>query len=136
MLQRSPNTVSYELDRNKVNDEYVGGKAHAKAAGHRKAASFQGKKIVRNPILREFIDKALLDGQSPDAIAGRLKAGIEPELPYVSRDAIEEYIRSVRGRNIEYQLKVLKAGQKKPHHRRRRPMDKQVGDPKPTLMTV
>jgi len=57
--------------------------------------------------------------QSPAAIAGRLKAGLEPGLPYVSRDTIETYIRSVHGRRIEYQLKVLKAGQKKRNKRKR-----------------
>jgi len=130
MLGRSPNTVSYELDRNKVSDEYIAAKAQAKATGRRKAASFQGKKIVGNRLLREFVDKTLVAGQSPAAIAGRLKAGLEPELPYVSRDTIEEYIRSVHGRNIEYQLKVLKAGQKQHKRRRRQHTDKPSGDPK------
>jgi IS30 family transposase len=130
MLHRSPNTISYELSRNVVNDEYIAAKAQYKAKARRKAASFQGKKIVRTKDLRTFVDAALLAGQSPSAIAGRLKANLEPGLPYVSRDTIEEYVRSAHGRNIEYQLKVLKAGQKKRHNRRRMPVDKTVGDPK------
>ena len=130
MLGRSPNTVSYELNQNKVSGEYTAAKAQAKATSRRKAASFQGKKIVGNRLLREFVNKALIAGQSPEAVAGRLRAGLEPELPYVSRDTIEEYIRSVHGRNIEYQLKVLKAGQKKHKRRRRQHTDKPVGDPK------
>ncbi|MGI0134582.1 MAG: IS30 family transposase, partial [Candidatus Micrarchaeaceae archaeon] len=130
MLNRSPNSVSYELNRNAVNDEYIATKVHAKATSRRKSASFQGKKIVRSKDLRIFVDTALLASQSPAAIAGRLKSGIEPGLPYVSRDTIEEYIRSAHGRNIEYQLKVLKAGQKKRSHRKRIPTDKTVGDPK------
>jgi IS30 family transposase len=67
--------------------------------------------------------------QSPGAIAGRLKAGLEPGLPYVSRDTIETYIKSVHGRRIEYQLKVLKAGQKH-RNKRRRPYTPPPGDPK------
>jgi IS30 family transposase len=130
MLHRSPNTISYELNRNAVNDEYIAAKAQAKATGRRKAASFQGKRIVANRHLREFVDGALLAGQSPAAIAGRLKAGLELGLPYVSRDTIEEYIRSAHGRNIEYQLKVLKAGQKKYRRRRRGAVGRVVGDPK------
>lgn len=65
--------------------------------------------------------------QSPEAIAGRLKAGLEPGLPYVSRDTIETYIRSEYGRRIEYQLKLLKAGQKK-KGRRKRPGQPAKGD--------
>lgn len=130
MLGRSPNTISYELRHNEVSDEYVASKAHAKARDRRRDASFQGKKIVGNRQLREFVDQALLTGQSPEAIAGRLRTGLEPELPYVSRDTIESYIRSVHARQLEYQLKVLKAGQKKPRRRRQRHFDKPVGDPK------
>ena len=130
MLGRSPNTIGYELHHNEVNEEYLASKAHAKASSRRKAASFRGKKIVRSPGLRSFVDRALIDGQSPEAIAGRLKAGIEPDLPYVSRPTIEEYIRSAHGRQIEYQLKLLKAGQKKHRHRRRGIPEQTVGDPK------
>jgi transposase, IS30 family len=80
--------------------------------------------------LREFVDRALIAGQSPEAIAGRLKAELETELPYVSRDTIEEYVRSAHGRQIEHQLKVLKAGQKKRHRRKRGSTERVVGDPK------
>ena len=76
------------------------------------------------------MERALIEGESPQGIAGRLKAGPEPDLPYVSRDTIEEYIRSAHGRQIEYQLKVLKAGQKKHRCRRRGSPERVVGDPK------
>lgn len=129
-IGRGKTTVSNELNRNTVNEEYIADKAQSKAAGRRKAASFQSKKIVRSPSLREFVDRALLAGQSPQAIAGRLRAGLEPELPYVSRDTIEGYIRSAHGRQIEYELKALKARQKKHRSKRRAPFDKTIGDPK------
>jgi len=50
-------------------------------------------------------------------------------LPYVSRDTIETYIKSVHGRRIEYQLKVLKAGQKH-RNKRKRPGVPPPGDTK------
>lgn len=107
-------------------DHYDASKAQLKATVRRKAAKYQAKKIVVNKNLQTFIDEALLAGRSPQSIAGRLKAGLVPGLPYVSRDTIETYVRSTHGTRIEYQLKVLKLkqGRKK---RRRRP-----GDHKPT----
>jgi IS30 family transposase len=125
MVGRSPNTISSELHRNNVNNEYLADKAHAKATNRRKASKYQGRKIVRTKDLQAFIDKALLDWQSPEAIAGRLKAGLEPGLPYVSRDTIETYVRSAYGRRIEYQLKLLKAGQRRKHRSRKRPASEQ-----------
>src|SRR2546430_3976809 len=105
MLGRGKTTISNELNRNKVSGAYNAQKAQAKATVRRKAAKFQAKKIVTNQTLQAFVDKSLLDSQSPGAIAGRLKARLEPGLPYVSRDTIETYIASVHGRRIEYELK-------------------------------
>lgn len=119
MLGRGPNTISYELTRNKVNGEYQSDKAEAKATVRRKAAKFQAQKIVESPRLQTFVERALLTGRSPQAIAGRLKAGLEPGLPYVSRDTIETYVGSVHGRRIEYELKVLKLKQHRKRTRRK-----------------
>jgi transposase, IS30 family len=130
MLQRSPNTISYELTHNVVSNVYASGKAHHKATVRRKAAKYQGKKIVANHALQDFVDTSLMQRQSPEGIAGRLKAGLEPGLPYVSRDTIETYIRSAHGRRIEYQLKVLKAQDKARNRKRKRPGTPDRGDPK------
>lgn len=132
MLNRSPNTVSYELTQNVVSSTYAADKAHHKATVRRKAAKYQGKKIVANQALLTFIETALMQRQSPQAIAGRLKAGLEPGLPYVSRDTIETYIRSEHGRRLEYQLKVLKAGQKK-RNKPKRPSLPPRGDSKKSI---
>jgi IS30 family transposase len=128
-LGRSVSTVSDEIKRNSVHEIYDPDKANTKSQVRRKAAKYQAKKIVGNADLQQFVDKALLQRQSPEAIAGRLKAGLEPDLPYVSRDTIETYIKSVHGRRIEYQLKVLKAGQKQ-RNKRRRPGIPPPGDTK------
>jgi IS30 family transposase len=110
-LKRSVSTISDELKRNKVSEVYDPKKAHAKSQVRRKAAKFQGKKIVANKALQTFVEAELLNQQSPSAIAGRLATGVEG-LPYASRDTIEEYIRSVYGRRLEYELKVLKRKRK------------------------
>lgn len=129
MLGRGKTTISNELHRNKVSGAYNAQKADAKAKVRRKAAKYQGKRIVANTKLQEFVDKALLQRQSPEGIAGRLKAGLEPGLPYVSRDTIETYIRSAHGRRIEYRLKVLKAKDKR-KNKRKRPNTPMTGDTK------
>lgn len=140
MIGRGKTTISNELDRNAVGKTYVASKAQAKADTRRKAAKFQGKKIVANHALQAFIDDALLNWQSPQAIAGRLKAGLEPGLPYVSRNTIETYIASVHGRRIEHQLKVMKAGQKRKrrekHSSESPPGDEKVSiDDRPAVIT-
>lgn len=119
MLGRGKTTIGNELARNRVSGHYEATKAQAKATVRRRAAKFQGKRIVANHDLRDFVDSALLGSQSPEAIAGRLKASLEPGLPYVSRDTIETYIASVYGRTLEYQLKLLKAAQKRKTKRKR-----------------
>jgi IS30 family transposase len=133
MMGRGKSTISDELILNKVNGTYDSNKANAKAKNRRKAAKYQGKRIVANRKLNDFIDKALMQRQSPEAIAGRLKAGLEPGLPYVSRDTIETYIRSVNGRKIEYQLKVLRFKDKRKNSKRKRPSMPPRGDPKTNI---
>lgn len=112
-----------------MHGSYDPAKVNVKSKVRRKAAKYQGKRIVANKELNTFIDKALMQRQSPSAIAGRLKAGLQPGLPYVSRDTIETYIGSVYGRRIEYQLKVLKTKQKQ-RNTRKRPGIPPPGDPK------
>ena len=73
VIGRSVSTISDELKRNKVNGKYDPRKAHQKAHTRRMAAKYQGKKIVANSELREFVERHLLDDQSPAALAGRLK---------------------------------------------------------------
>lgn len=98
--------------------EYTPGKAQHKATVRRKTAKFQGMSIVANRALQDFIEQELLKQQSPQAIAGRLSTGLDG-LPSVSRDTIERFIRSVHGRQLEYQLKLLK---QKNRRRRKRPV--------------
>ena len=105
------------MKRNTVAGNYNAKKAHAKADVRRKAAKFQGMKIVRETALQNFIAKELLRQQSPAAIAGRLTTGFDG-LPAASRDTIERFVKSAHGRQLEYQLKALKRQHK--HRRKKR----------------
>lgn len=93
-----------EISRNRTKGTYDPDKASHKAYARRKYAKYQGKKIVENGALRTFVEDNLLAGQSPEAIAGRLKAGYEKGMPYVSKDGIYRYLRSVHGRKIEARI--------------------------------
>ncbi len=125
-LGRGVGTISDELKRNKVAGEYDPEKAHTKSQVRRKAAKFQGMTVVANRGLQDFIERELLKQQSPGAIAGRLAAGLDG-LPFASRDTIERFIRSVHGRQLEYQLKVLK--KKNKHRRKKRPVVASLSGP-------
>lgn len=85
---------------NSVNGVYDPKKAQHKAYVRRKYSKYQGKKIVNNTKLQEFVDEKLYDDQSPRNISGRIKKH-EKQLPPVSKDSIYRYINSVYGRNIE-----------------------------------
>ncbi len=72
-LNRSVSTISDEIKRNSVDGRYQPKKAQHKSYARRINAKYQGRKIVANPKSREFVEKHLLDDQSPAAISGRLK---------------------------------------------------------------
>jgi len=110
-LHRSVSTVSDERKRNRTKGRYDPKKAHHKAYVRRRRAKFQGKKIAMHPALRDFVEEKLLEGRSPESIAGRIKKH-ERDLPNVSGDSIERFLKSVYGRSIE-------AARQRQKHRRR-----------------
>jgi IS30 family transposase len=114
-LNRPVSTISREVSRNRVKGEYDPNKAQHKAYIRRYQASFKSKKIVDHPKLRAFVEDCLLDGQSPQAISGRLRYR-EKKLPFVSKNTIYEFLRSPYGKLIGLKL----AKQKKPAKRRGR----------------
>lgn len=65
-----------------------------------------GKKIAGHSELRKFVEQWLMDDQSPEEMAKRLKR-IEKHLPYVSASAIRRYIKSVYGRRIEWHRSLI-----------------------------
>ena len=99
-------------------------KAHHKAYVRRRQAKFQGKKIAIHQSLREFVECKLMEGRSPESIAGRVTHH-EKDLPSVSGDSIERFLKSVYGRKIEAHRKRLKNIRKR---RRRRPKAAKLKD--------
>lgn len=62
--------------------------------------------------LRDFVERSLLEGRSPESIAGRITHH-EKGLPSVSGDSIERFLKSVYGRKIEARRKRLKNRRKR-----------------------
>lgn len=107
-LGRAKSAIWNELHRNKTKEIYTPKLAADKARLRRHDAKYQGKNIVVHKQLRVFVDTQLILGQSPEAISGRLKYKYEKGLPYVSKDSIYRYIKSVHGRHVEAVLKKQK----------------------------
>lgn len=91
-------------------------KAQHKAYVKRHYASYRGIKIVKNVKLRNFIEKALIDVQSPTAISGRLKYQ-EKHLPYVSKNTIYDFLDGPYGR-------IVRAKRKKKYYRKKKKVTK------------
>lgn len=106
-MERSPNTISLELRRNKVRRYYNPKKAHAKAQTRRNKAKYQGKKIVSSTALRREIASRLKDGQKPRAIARRITKH-EKHLPAISKDAIYRWLETTDGAPIKNVLQKRK----------------------------
>jgi IS30 family transposase len=106
-LKRSVSTISYEVNNNSTKGIYDPIKANHKAYIRRHNASFRGKSIVKNKKLRQFVESSLLDGQSPEAIAGRLKYQ-EEDLLFISKNTIYRFLRSPYGKTIGLKLKKKK----------------------------
>lgn len=106
-LGRSVSAISDEIKINSTKGVYDSHKAQNKASVRRHSASYRGKKISTNHSLRSFVETNLLDGQSPEAISGRIEHH-EKHLPCISKDAIYQYSRSTYGKIIGLQLKKKK----------------------------
>lgn len=106
-LGRAQSEISYEINRNKTKGIYDPKKAHLKARERRRGASFRGKKIVTEDKSRKFIEEALVEGQSSEAISGRLKEK-EKDIPNISGDTIERFKSSTYGRLLDLPWKKQK----------------------------
>lgn len=99
-LNRGASGIWYELQKKRKHGRYDAEYAKHLSYVRMRYNRAVGKKIARNPVLRGFVEKHLLDDQSPEAIEGRL-GRVESDTEYVSARAIERYIRSPYGRRIE-----------------------------------
>lgn len=110
-LGRHQSTIYREVRQNNVSGKYSAAKAHHKAYVRRKYSKYQAMSIVGNMKLRQYIEtKLLIDDWSPEQIAGRLahEAKLEP----VSTPTIYKYIRSPYGRQLEYELELVRQKRK------------------------
>lgn len=94
-LERSPNTISYEIRKNSVAGVYEALKADAKARVRKRMRRLEWSKIEKMPSLKVFIIEKLQIRWNPDEIAGYLKR--TKEHPYVSKTAIYDWLRTSRG---------------------------------------
>ena len=128
-LNKTASAISQEIKRNRrsmnsksgVPGEYIASVASQKAKCRRREASRRYKAILGNPALRKFIDHALLGLQAPEAIAGRLKTGIE-NLPYVSRNSIERYLHSIHGEAIRVEIAAFKKKYRRRKNHNKKPV--------------
>ena len=111
-LGRSVSNISSEINNNSVKGKYNPTKAQHKAYVRRHDASYRGKRIVNCEALRKFIEQNLLDGQSPEAISGRIKHH-KKHLPNISKNTIYRFLRSPYGKIIGLKLKKKKYRKKR-----------------------
>ena len=94
-LGRGHNTVSYEVNLNSTLGMYDPRKADAKARVRKHYRKLEWSKINESPALMQFVVEKLEAHWNPDEIAGYLKR--TREMPYVSKTAIYEWLRTSRG---------------------------------------
>ena len=130
-LNRTKSAIWYEAQKKRNGRPYDAAYAHHISYVRRKYSRAVGRTIALDSDLRSFVEKHLLDDQSPENISLRLKR-IEKNVSYASASAIRRYIRSPYGRKIEsHRAKVFK---KKRRHRPSKPRiaDKRMIDKRPS----
>lgn len=103
VLDRSPNSVSYEVKENSIDGIYDPHKANHKAYVQRKYSKYQGMKIADDINLWNYVENKLKKEWSPEAISGRLKK-VDTHIKYAGKMAIYKFIYSVYGRQLEKYL--------------------------------
>jgi len=108
-LKRSKGGIWYELQKKHKQRRYEAEFADHVTYVRRRKNRAVGRKIALRSELNSFIEKHLLDDQSPEEISKRLER-VEKHLPYASASAIRRYIKkSPYGRRIEaHRAKVFK----------------------------
>jgi len=95
VLDRSPGSISEELNRNRTKRGYDPLAADRKAHIRRMDAKSQGMKIEGNPDLRAHVIAKLEAHWNPDEIAGAMRR--ERTAFYASKTAIYDWLRSAYG---------------------------------------
>jgi IS30 family transposase len=99
-FHRKKSVIWYEVQKKRKGKSYDAEYAEHMHYVRMRAKRKVGKKIALHSDLRKFVERHLMDDQSPEEIAKRLKR-IEKQLPYASGIAIRRYVKSSYGRVIE-----------------------------------
>jgi len=94
-MERSPNTISYEIKTNSVHGEYDPHKAHQKAQTRKKYRRFQYAKIEKYPEIKKIIIAKLKKHWNPDEISGWVKDNRKDLC--VSKSSIYNWLHTGRG---------------------------------------
>jgi len=94
-MERSPNTISYEIKHNSTHGVYDPHRAHQKAQTRKKYRRFQYSKIEKYPEIKKIIIQKLKEHWNPDEIAGWLKDN--KSALYISKSAIYNWLHTGRG---------------------------------------
>lgn len=92
-------SVSNEIRMNSVKGKYTAKKANHKARQRRFFAKFQTMKIIKDNVLRKYVEEKIKRFWSPEDIAGRIKF-IDTNIRHANKDSIYKYIRSPHGINL------------------------------------
>ncbi|MFH0793777.1 MAG: IS30 family transposase [bacterium] len=113
-LGRDPSSISREVGRNssETYGKYLGHRAQGRADQRRQVASRHAR--IRDPKMREYVEKHLAKQWSPEQIAGRAK---RKRIGRVSHETIYQYIYAQEDR--EHQKELIEYLRRA--HRRRKP---------------
>ena len=111
-MERSPNTISYELRKNIVSGEYDPKKANDKSRLRKRMRKLQWMKIEKIRELKRYIIAGLEKKWNPDEISGRMRRERKPWS--VSKNSIYRWLYSVRGQRYCHLL------YSKRHYRKKR----------------
>jgi transposase, IS30 family len=95
VLNRSPNTISYEIRTNGGRTGYRAQYAQQYARTRAKDKRWQWSKIEHTPALRAYVIAGLTAHWNPDEISGKMRRDHVPF--YASKTAIYDWLRSVYG---------------------------------------
>ena len=116
----STSAISREITkRQKINGQYDPVVAQRKANGCRSRSKYQGKKIEKNQIMKEYIIKELVNKKSPDEISGRMK--LEKKSFYASKNCVYAWLYSAWGQRY---CQLLCTKRYKPRKQRRNKTDR------------
>lgn len=119
-LCRSPNSISYEVEKNGGIFGYHAKRAQQYARTRKKNTRRAWSKIEGNSELRAYVIKGLEDHWNPDEIAGRMK--LEKKPWYASKTAMYEWLRSIYGQRYCVYLYTRRYAKKKRVEKMKRDM--------------